>query len=44
MSTTTASDELLSNIPFWILVIMLWIIWRMSGDLFPMLYDVFRSM
>jgi hypothetical protein len=44
MSTTAAADELLSNIPFWILVIMLWIIWRMSGDFFPMLYDALCSM
>jgi hypothetical protein len=44
MSTQAASDELLSNIPFWILVIMAWIIWRMSGDLFPTLYEMIRSM
>jgi hypothetical protein len=44
MSATTASDELLSNIPFWILVIMCWLIWRMSGDLFPTIYEMIRSM
>jgi hypothetical protein len=44
MSTTTASNELLSNIPFWILVILCWLVWRMSGDLFPTLFDILRSM
>ena len=39
MSTSTAStDNLFSNLPFWVFVILAWVTWRLVGNYIGIVY------